>query len=202
MLAVVPLDHRILVRVLHAVMTAGRDQQRRAAGLEAHLGGQGQAGPVGSVEQSDHFWQFGHDGTIRGESAAGRWENATPFVKLCPVPAGDPHGLWCGAGGGLALAGPLREAWRRPWGPPHGGDELTDAPAEEFLELDGGRVHLLRGGRTAAASGRDAWSGWSAATGPGLTGSSLASQGFWRRLPCSAKRSARVIAATMPASMR
>jgi hypothetical protein len=28
------------------------------------------------------------------------------------------------------------------------------------------------------------------ATGPGLTGSSLASQGFWRRLWCSAKRSA------------
>jgi hypothetical protein len=24
---------------------------------------------------------------------------------------------------------------------------LTDAPAEEFLSLDGGRVHLLRGGQ-------------------------------------------------------
>ena len=95
-------------------------------------------------------------------------------------------------GAGLALAGPLREAWRRPWGPPHGGDELTDAPAEEFLELDGGRVHLLRGGRTAAASGP----GYLVrpgcrATGPGLTGSSLASQGLWRRLRRSAKRPAR-----------
>ncbi|MGO9189247.1 MAG: hypothetical protein ACLP8X_12395 [Streptosporangiaceae bacterium] len=40
---------------------------------------------------------------------------------------------------------------------------MTGAPAEEFLELDGGRVHLLSGGRTAAASGRDTWSGWGAA---------------------------------------
>src|ERR1700747_2295125 len=114
MLAVVPLDHRVLVLVFHTVMTAGRDQQRRAAGLEAHLGGQGQAGPVGPVEQPDHFWQFGHDGTIRGESAAGRRENATPFVKsmLC---AGRGPARLGGQGAGLALAGPLREAWRRPW---------------------------------------------------------------------------------------
>ena len=83
MLAVVPLDHPVLVRVLHAVMAAGRDQQRRAAGLEAHLSRQGQAGPVGPVEQSDHFWQVGHDGTIRGESAAGRWD-ATPFGQIMP----------------------------------------------------------------------------------------------------------------------
>ena len=48
-------------------------------------------------------------------------------------------------------------------GATHGGDELTDAPAEEFLELDGGRVHLLRSERTVAASGRDTWSGWGAA---------------------------------------
>jgi hypothetical protein len=86
------------------------------------------------------------------------------LVKLCLVPAGNPHACGAAQGAGLALAGPLREAWRRPWGPPHGGDELTDAPAEEFLELDGGRVHLRRGGRTAAAaSGRDSWSGWGAA---------------------------------------
>jgi hypothetical protein len=80
---------------------------------------------------------------------------------------------------------------------------LTDAPAEEFLELDGGHVHLLRGGRTAAASGPGYLVRLECrATGPGLTGSSLASQGFWRRSRRSAKRSAGVIAATTPASMR
>ena len=73
-LAVVPLDRPVLVLVLHAVMAAGRDQQRHAAGLEAHLGGEGQAGPVGPVEQPDHFWQAGHGGTIRGKSARGRRE--------------------------------------------------------------------------------------------------------------------------------
>ena len=80
---------------------------------------------------------------------------------------------------------------------------MTDAPAEEFPELDGGRVHLLRGGRTAAGFGPGYLVRLGCrATGPGLTGSSLASQGFWRRLRCSAKRSAGVIAATKPASMR
>src|ERR1700683_1388093 len=56
-------------------MAAGRDQQRRAARLEAHLGGEGQAGPVGPVKQPDHFWQAGHGGTIRGKSAG---EAGTP----------------------------------------------------------------------------------------------------------------------------
>ena len=122
----------------------------------------GTSGSSRPVEQPDHFWQAGHGGTIRGKSAG---EAGTPprLVRLCPEPPRDPHGLWRRTGGGPALAGPLRDAWRRPRGPPHGGDELTDAPAEEFLEPDGGRVHLLRGGRTAAASGRDTWSGRGAA---------------------------------------
>jgi hypothetical protein len=42
-----------------------------------------QAGPVGPVEQPDHFWQAGHGGTIRGKSA-GRGGNATPFGQIMP----------------------------------------------------------------------------------------------------------------------
>ena len=91
-LAVVPLDQPVLVLALHAVMAAGRDQQRRAAGLEAHLGGEGQAGPVGPVEQPDHFWQAGHGGTIRGKSAGGGG-NATPFGQIMPCAGLGPARL-------------------------------------------------------------------------------------------------------------
>ena len=103
----VPLGVRLLLRVRHAGRSGAEphpphrlrpDRVFPAAGqvtvlFEAHLGGQGQAGPVGPVEQPDYFWQASHD----APSEASRWREAgTParLVKLCPVPARDPHGLW------------------------------------------------------------------------------------------------------------
>jgi len=103
----VPLGVRLLLHVRHAGGSGAEPQQPHplcpdrvfpAAGqvtvlFEAHLGGQGQAGPVGPVEQPDYFWQASHD----APSEASRWREAgTParLVKLCPGPARDPHGLW------------------------------------------------------------------------------------------------------------
>ena len=103
----VPLGVRLLLHVRHAGRSGAEphpphrlrpDRVLPAAGqvtvlFEAHLGGQGQAGPVGPVEQPDYFWQASHD----APSEASRWREAgTParLVKLCPVPARDPHGLW------------------------------------------------------------------------------------------------------------
>jgi hypothetical protein len=75
-------------------LLARQARERLPVGLGAQLGRQGQVGPVGPVEQPDHFWQAGHGGAIRDKSA-GRGGNATPFgQELCPVPAGEPHGLW------------------------------------------------------------------------------------------------------------
>src|SRR5208282_2995112 len=142
---------------------ARRARERLPVGLGAQLGRQGQAGPVGPVEQPDHFWQAGHGGTIRGKSAGGRRERHPVWSDYARCRLGTRTACGDAQGAGWALAGPLRGAWRRPWGPPHGGEELTDAPAEEFPELDGGRARLLRGGRTAAAPGRDTWSGRGAA---------------------------------------
>jgi hypothetical protein len=73
----VPAGPLLLLRLRRpGAIPAGRLLARQAreqllVGLGAHLGGQGQASPVGPVEQPDHFWQAGHGGTIRGESVAG-----------------------------------------------------------------------------------------------------------------------------------
>ena len=94
-----------------------------------------------------------------GASRLGRRERHPVWSNYALCRLGTRTACGDAQGAGLALAGPLREAWRRPWGPPHGGDELTDAPAEEFLGLDGGRAYLLaslRCGRTSArGSGPD-----------------------------------------------
>ena len=102
----VPLGVRLLLHVRHAGRSGADPKaphQLRpervfpAAGqvtvlLEAHLGGQGQAGPVGPVEQPDYFWQAGHGGTIRGESVAGGG-NASPFGQIMPCAGSGPARL-------------------------------------------------------------------------------------------------------------
>ncbi len=57
-----------------------------------YIGRQGQAGPVGPVEQPDHFWQAGHGGTIRGKSAGGGG-NATPSGQIMPCAGLGPARL-------------------------------------------------------------------------------------------------------------
>jgi hypothetical protein len=59
-------------------------RERLPVSLGAELGRQRQASPVSPVEQSDHFWQASHGGTIRGKSAGGRGRNATPFGRSMP----------------------------------------------------------------------------------------------------------------------
>ena len=98
---------------------ARQARERLPVGLGAQLGRQGQAGPVGPVEQPDHFWQAGHGGTIRGKSLAGRRERHPVWSTYARCRPGTRTACGDAQGAGLALAGPLREAWRRPWGPPH-----------------------------------------------------------------------------------
>ena len=134
-LAVITLGALAGNRALQAPAPAGTDQQRSAphvaavvlplprpgavpalarqarerlpVGLGAQLGRQGQAGPVGPVEQPDHFWQAGHGGTIRGKSAGGGG-NATPFGQIMPCAGLGPARLVVthrgGIGAGRAVA--------------------------------------------------------------------------------------------------
>ena len=91
-------------------LVARQARERLLVGLGAQLGRQGQAGPVGPVEQPDHFWQADHGGTIRGKSAPGRRERHPVWSDYALCRPGTRTACGDARGAGLALAGPLREA--------------------------------------------------------------------------------------------
>ena len=104
----------VLLLLRPAVIPAGPPLARQARELPvvlgAQLGRQGQAGPVGPVEQPDHVRQVGHDGTIRGKSAPGRRERHPVWSNYALCRLGTRTACDGAQGAGLALAGPWRQA--------------------------------------------------------------------------------------------
>jgi hypothetical protein len=87
-----------------------RERERLPVGLGALPGRQGQAGPVGLVEEPDYFWQAGHGGTIGGKSAPGRRERHPVWSNYALCRPGTRTACGDARGAGLALAGPWRKA--------------------------------------------------------------------------------------------